>query len=133
MLHCICSLFHDCFLCLFSPPATDFALKTSDCPDTEYPVRIMNNDRGCLWYKKDKKFKIPKGIIVFVSTFNISCLQCLIAKWIEWNVRKVSSCTSVLNYPAHTYVFSLFQQRTCGSTSYHLWFRSLPKSKLTIM
>uniref|UniRef100_A0A673N156 Nardilysin-like n=1 Tax=Sinocyclocheilus rhinocerous TaxID=307959 RepID=A0A673N156_9TELE len=43
--------------------ATDFTLKTSDCPDTEYPVRIMNNDRGCLWYKKDNKFKIPKGVI----------------------------------------------------------------------
>uniref|UniRef100_A0A672Q9S4 Nardilysin convertase n=1 Tax=Sinocyclocheilus grahami TaxID=75366 RepID=A0A672Q9S4_SINGR len=46
--------------------ATDFTLKTSDCPDTEYPVKIMNNDRGCLWYKKDNKFKIPKGVIVLV-------------------------------------------------------------------
>uniref|UniRef100_A0A8C1M6F7 Nardilysin a (N-arginine dibasic convertase) n=1 Tax=Cyprinus carpio TaxID=7962 RepID=A0A8C1M6F7_CYPCA len=45
--------------------ATDFALKTSDCPDTEYPVRIMNNDRGCLWYKKDNKFKIPKAYVRF--------------------------------------------------------------------
>ncbi len=82
-MYCICSLFQDrlqLFLCLFSPPATDFALKTSDCPDTEYPVRIMNNDRGCLWYKKDNKFKIPKGVVVFVSTLNISCLWCPIAK-----------------------------------------------------
>uniref|UniRef100_A0A8C2GCF4 Nardilysin a (N-arginine dibasic convertase) n=1 Tax=Cyprinus carpio TaxID=7962 RepID=A0A8C2GCF4_CYPCA len=55
--------------------ATDFALKTSDCPDTEYPVRIMNNDRVCLWYKKDNKFKIPKGVVVFVSTLNISLIQ----------------------------------------------------------
>ncbi|XP_067308433.1 nardilysin isoform X2 [Pseudorasbora parva] len=45
--------------------ATDFALKNSDCPDTEYPVRIMNNDRGCLWYKKDNKFKIPKAYVRF--------------------------------------------------------------------
>uniref|UniRef100_A0A673N191 Nardilysin-like n=1 Tax=Sinocyclocheilus rhinocerous TaxID=307959 RepID=A0A673N191_9TELE len=45
--------------------ATDFTLKTSDCPDTEYPVRIMNNDRGCLWYKKDNKFKIPKAYVQF--------------------------------------------------------------------
>uniref|UniRef100_A0A671KBF5 Nardilysin-like n=1 Tax=Sinocyclocheilus anshuiensis TaxID=1608454 RepID=A0A671KBF5_9TELE len=45
--------------------ATDFTLKTSDCPDTEYPVRIMNNDRGCLWYKKDNKFKIPKAYMRF--------------------------------------------------------------------
>uniref|UniRef100_A0A8C1CRS0 Nardilysin a (N-arginine dibasic convertase) n=1 Tax=Cyprinus carpio carpio TaxID=630221 RepID=A0A8C1CRS0_CYPCA len=45
--------------------ATDFTLKTSDCPDTEYPVRIMNNDRGCLWYKKDNKFKIPKAYVRF--------------------------------------------------------------------
>uniref|UniRef100_A0A4W6D3G6 Nardilysin b (N-arginine dibasic convertase) n=1 Tax=Lates calcarifer TaxID=8187 RepID=A0A4W6D3G6_LATCA len=41
--------------------ATDFTLKTSDCPDTEFPVRIVNSERGCLWYKKDNKFKIPKG------------------------------------------------------------------------
>uniref|UniRef100_A0A3B4C7I2 Nardilysin a (N-arginine dibasic convertase) n=1 Tax=Pygocentrus nattereri TaxID=42514 RepID=A0A3B4C7I2_PYGNA len=41
--------------------ATDFSLKTADCPDTDYPVRISSSDRGCLWYKKDNKFKIPKG------------------------------------------------------------------------
>ncbi|XP_030630050.1 nardilysin [Chanos chanos] len=45
--------------------ATDFTLKTSDCPDTEYPVRIVNNQRGCLWYKKDNKFKIPKAYVRF--------------------------------------------------------------------
>ncbi|XP_041648302.1 nardilysin b [Cheilinus undulatus] len=45
--------------------ATDFDLKMSDCPDTEFPVRIVNNERGCLWYKKDNKFKIPKAYIRF--------------------------------------------------------------------
>uniref|UniRef100_A0A665VFD5 Nardilysin-like n=1 Tax=Echeneis naucrates TaxID=173247 RepID=A0A665VFD5_ECHNA len=45
--------------------ATDFALRMSDCPDSEFPVRIINNDRGCLWYKKDNKFKIPKAYIRF--------------------------------------------------------------------
>ncbi|XP_038153161.1 nardilysin b [Cyprinodon tularosa] len=45
--------------------ATDFSLKTSDCPDTEFPVRILNLDQGALWYKKDNKFKIPKGYIRF--------------------------------------------------------------------
>ncbi|XP_034051077.1 nardilysin [Thalassophryne amazonica] len=45
--------------------ATDFTLKPSDCPDTEYPVQIANSDRGCLWYKKDNKFKIPKAYIRF--------------------------------------------------------------------
>ncbi|KAM3876483.1 nardilysin b [Diretmus argenteus] len=45
--------------------ATDFTLKTSDCPDTEFPVRIVNNSRGCLWYKKDNKFKIPKAYVRF--------------------------------------------------------------------
>ncbi|XP_041133364.1 nardilysin-like [Polyodon spathula] len=45
--------------------ATDFILKTSDCPDTEYPVRIVNSEKGCLWYKKDNKFKIPKAYIRF--------------------------------------------------------------------
>uniref|UniRef100_A0A8D3DP67 Nardilysin-like n=1 Tax=Scophthalmus maximus TaxID=52904 RepID=A0A8D3DP67_SCOMX len=41
--------------------ATDFTLKAADCPDSEFPVRVVNNERGCLWYKKDNKFKIPKG------------------------------------------------------------------------
>ncbi|XP_068175128.1 nardilysin-like [Antennarius striatus] len=45
--------------------ATDFTLKTSDCPDSEFPVRIENSNRGCLWFKKDNKFKIPKAYIRF--------------------------------------------------------------------
>lgn len=45
--------------------ATDFSLKPSDCPDTELPVRITDNEKGCLWYKKDNKFKIPKAYIRF--------------------------------------------------------------------
>ncbi|KAM8875108.1 nardilysin-like [Spinachia spinachia] len=45
--------------------ASDFALKEADCPDTEFPVRIMTNERGCMWYKKDNKFKIPKAYIRF--------------------------------------------------------------------
>uniref|UniRef100_UPI0037E8E4C8 nardilysin-like n=1 Tax=Semicossyphus pulcher TaxID=241346 RepID=UPI0037E8E4C8 len=45
--------------------ATDFSLQPSDCPDTELPVRIAEGDRGCLWYKKDNKFKIPKAYIRF--------------------------------------------------------------------
>uniref|UniRef100_A0AAQ4RPA4 Nardilysin a (N-arginine dibasic convertase) n=1 Tax=Gasterosteus aculeatus aculeatus TaxID=481459 RepID=A0AAQ4RPA4_GASAC len=45
--------------------ATDFTLKPSDCPDTEFPVRIADSERGCLWYKKDNKFKIPKAYIRF--------------------------------------------------------------------
>ncbi|KAH0618622.1 hypothetical protein JD844_017997 [Phrynosoma platyrhinos] len=40
--------------------ATDFALKAPDCPQTEYPVSIASSEQGCLWYKKDDKFKIPK-------------------------------------------------------------------------
>ncbi|KAM4739813.1 nardilysin b isoform 2-T3 [Anableps anableps] len=45
--------------------ATDFSLKTSDCPDTEFPVRILDLEQGALWYKKDNKFKIPKAYIRF--------------------------------------------------------------------
>ncbi|KAM7162054.1 nardilysin-like [Macrochelys suwanniensis] len=45
--------------------ATDFALKASDCPDTEHPVKILNIQHGCVWYKKDNKFKIPKAYIRF--------------------------------------------------------------------
>lgn len=52
-------------LCL----ATDFALKVADCPETEYPVKTLSTQQGCLWYRKDDKFKIPKG-------------KCLRAFWI---------------------------------------------------
>ncbi|XP_051930291.1 nardilysin-like isoform X1 [Hippocampus zosterae] len=45
--------------------ASDFALRPSDCPDSEYPVKILDDQRGCLWYKKDNKFKIPKAYIRF--------------------------------------------------------------------
>lgn len=47
--------------------ATDFALKDPDCPQTEYPINIMSSQQGCLWYKKDDKFKIPKGNYFVVS------------------------------------------------------------------
>uniref|UniRef100_A0A8C2MX74 Nardilysin convertase n=1 Tax=Cricetulus griseus TaxID=10029 RepID=A0A8C2MX74_CRIGR len=45
--------------------ATDFTLKPFDCPETEYPAKIVNTPQGCLWYKKDNKFKIPKAYIRF--------------------------------------------------------------------
>ncbi|XP_031430803.1 nardilysin b [Clupea harengus] len=45
--------------------ATDFTLKASDCPDTEFPVKILNTKKGCLWFKKDNKFKIPKAYVRF--------------------------------------------------------------------
>uniref|UniRef100_A0A8D2NPX6 Nardilysin convertase n=1 Tax=Zosterops lateralis melanops TaxID=1220523 RepID=A0A8D2NPX6_ZOSLA len=45
--------------------ATDFALKVADCPETEYPVKILSTQQGCLWYRKDDKFKIPKGYVRF--------------------------------------------------------------------
>ncbi|XP_067391576.1 nardilysin-like [Emydura macquarii macquarii] len=45
--------------------ATDFTLKAPDCPDTEHPVKILTTQQGCVWYKKDNKFKIPKAYIRF--------------------------------------------------------------------
>ncbi|XP_077588207.1 nardilysin-like [Stigmatopora nigra] len=45
--------------------ATNFTLKPSDCPDSEFPVRMAASDRGCLWYKKDNKFKTHKAYILF--------------------------------------------------------------------
>ncbi|XP_006005060.1 nardilysin [Latimeria chalumnae] len=45
--------------------ATDFALKAADRPNTQYPVKVLNSTQGCLWYKKDTKFKIPKAYIRF--------------------------------------------------------------------
>uniref|UniRef100_A0A8I6GH79 Nardilysin convertase n=1 Tax=Rattus norvegicus TaxID=10116 RepID=A0A8I6GH79_RAT len=53
--------------------ATDFTLKAFDCPETEYPAKIVNTPQGCLWYKKDNKFKIPKGktVVLFDIFVNI--------------------------------------------------------------
>uniref|UniRef100_A0A3P8ZQ31 Nardilysin a (N-arginine dibasic convertase) n=1 Tax=Esox lucius TaxID=8010 RepID=A0A3P8ZQ31_ESOLU len=45
--------------------ATDFVLRQSDSPDTDLPVRVSASDRGCVWYKKDNKFNIPKAYIRF--------------------------------------------------------------------
>uniref|UniRef100_A0A8C5U079 Nardilysin convertase n=1 Tax=Malurus cyaneus samueli TaxID=2593467 RepID=A0A8C5U079_9PASS len=45
--------------------ATDFALKVADSPETEYPVKTLSTQQGCLWYRKDDKFKIPKGYVRF--------------------------------------------------------------------
>ncbi|KAE8610184.1 hypothetical protein XENTR_v10012041 [Xenopus tropicalis] len=45
--------------------ASDFTLKTSDCPNTEYPVKVLDTELGSLWYKKDNKFKIPKAYVRF--------------------------------------------------------------------
>ena len=43
------------------PLATDFTLQPPDIPNSHVPVRIANSGLGCIWYKKDDKFKIPKG------------------------------------------------------------------------
>ncbi|XP_077572691.1 nardilysin b isoform X2 [Stigmatopora nigra] len=45
--------------------ASDFTLRPSDCPDSEFPVKILDDEHACLWYKKDNKFKIPKAYIRF--------------------------------------------------------------------
>jgi nardilysin len=55
--------FENMITLLFLLLATDFTLKAFDCPETEYPAKIVNTAQGCLWYKKDNKFKIPKGEI----------------------------------------------------------------------
>uniref|UniRef100_A0A8C5H0P9 Nardilysin a (N-arginine dibasic convertase) n=1 Tax=Gouania willdenowi TaxID=441366 RepID=A0A8C5H0P9_GOUWI len=45
--------------------STDFSLKPPESPESEFPVKIAHSDRGCNWYKKDNKFKIPKAYIRF--------------------------------------------------------------------
>nr|XP_009681623.1 PREDICTED: nardilysin-like [Struthio camelus australis] len=45
--------------------ATDFSLKAPDFPNMDYPVKILNIPQGCMWYKKDKKFKKPKAYVHF--------------------------------------------------------------------
>ncbi|XP_007427608.1 nardilysin-like [Python bivittatus] len=45
--------------------ATDFSVKESSTQAPEYPTKIINTREGCLWYKEDNKFGVPKGFICF--------------------------------------------------------------------
>ncbi|KAJ8039795.1 Nardilysin [Holothuria leucospilota] len=45
--------------------ATNFALKEADREDTEYPVCILDAPHSKIWYKRDTKFKTPRGYIYF--------------------------------------------------------------------
>uniref|UniRef100_A0A6J0SW26 Nardilysin-like n=1 Tax=Pogona vitticeps TaxID=103695 RepID=A0A6J0SW26_9SAUR len=45
--------------------ATDFSVKKSSTSATEYPKKIMESRQGCLWYKEDNKFGVPKAFICF--------------------------------------------------------------------
>ncbi|XP_063156335.1 nardilysin-like [Candoia aspera] len=45
--------------------ATDFSVKESSPRAPEYPTKIINAREGCLWYKEDNKFGVPKGFICF--------------------------------------------------------------------
>ncbi|XP_015277075.1 PREDICTED: nardilysin-like [Gekko japonicus] len=45
--------------------ATDFSVKKSTDHRTEYPHKILETPQGCLWYKKDNKFIVPKAFICF--------------------------------------------------------------------
>ncbi len=59
------AVFH---ICSYPFTATDFTLKTPDCPDTDFPVKIIDTERGRLWFRKDNKFKIPKGTFIIRQT-----------------------------------------------------------------
>ncbi|RXN20438.1 nardilysin-like protein [Labeo rohita] len=61
----LCPLKEKWFGTQYSVEATDFTLITSDCPDTDFPVKIIDNERGRLWFRKDDKFKIPKAYARF--------------------------------------------------------------------
>uniref|UniRef100_A0A803T1P9 Nardilysin convertase n=1 Tax=Anolis carolinensis TaxID=28377 RepID=A0A803T1P9_ANOCA len=45
--------------------ATDFSVKPFSKKATEYPQKILNTPQGCLWYKEDNKFGVPKAFICF--------------------------------------------------------------------
>ncbi|KAF7247013.1 Nardilysin [Varanus komodoensis] len=45
--------------------ATDFTVKNSSGKTKEYPTKILNTSHGCLWYKEDNKFGVPKAFICF--------------------------------------------------------------------
>ncbi|KAH0617498.1 hypothetical protein JD844_015829 [Phrynosoma platyrhinos] len=45
--------------------ATDFSVKPFSKHATEYPQKIFDTRQGCLWYKEDNKFGVPKAFICF--------------------------------------------------------------------
>ncbi|XP_075792112.1 nardilysin-like isoform X2 [Pelodiscus sinensis] len=72
--------------------ATDFTLKASDCPDMKHPVKILNTQHGCVWYKKDNKFKIPKAYVRFH----------LISPLIQQSAKSVVLFETFVNILSHT-------------------------------
>ncbi|EMP33578.1 Nardilysin [Chelonia mydas] len=93
--------------------ATDFALKASDCPDTEYPVKILSTQHGCVWYKKDNKFKIPKGQKGSSSALKLSssraqeadihtCVSTSLSKMLEFQVFSTQIWAGELPAPTKT-------------------------------
>nr|XP_047917911.1 nardilysin-like [Anser cygnoides] len=45
--------------------ATDFSLKAPDFPEVDYPVKVLNTPQGCMWYRKDNKFRKPEAYVHF--------------------------------------------------------------------
>uniref|UniRef100_H3CJ00 Nardilysin b (N-arginine dibasic convertase) n=1 Tax=Tetraodon nigroviridis TaxID=99883 RepID=H3CJ00_TETNG len=45
--------------------ATDFSLKAADCRDSDVPVRIVQEERGALWFKRDQRFRSPRAHVRF--------------------------------------------------------------------
>ena len=41
--------------------ATDFSIKDPNLFTTPYPRAIVDTESGRLWFKKDNRFKVPKG------------------------------------------------------------------------
>ncbi|KAJ6663090.1 hypothetical protein lerEdw1_010683 [Lerista edwardsae] len=60
-----CNLKEKWFGTQYCVSATDFSVIESTDQDAEYPDKILNTPEGCLWYKKDNKFAVPKAFICF--------------------------------------------------------------------
>ncbi|KAL8615111.1 hypothetical protein ACOMHN_009187 [Nucella lapillus] len=60
---CLCWEKGVVFLCLCLEKASEFDLLETEGA-SEVPVQVLDNEFGRMWFKKDKKFKMPKGFIM---------------------------------------------------------------------
>ncbi|XP_071954430.1 nardilysin-like [Antedon mediterranea] len=88
--------------------ADDFNLKVAT---NQHPIKILDSDKGCVWYKSDRKFKIPKGFIyVYLKSELVNqsamhlCLFDFFVTLLEHNMNEVAynAEAAELNYSFRT-------------------------------
>lgn len=77
--------------------ATDFCITEADAPDSEFPVLISKSPHSRVWYRKDKKFKVPRAFVyVYLTSDCVSrtaesqCMTDLLVKLFENSLTEIA-------------------------------------------